>query len=175
MKHLTEVAPTERWMSRFSVHDQDPSNEVVSAKTGLLRKGKRRPKIDIRIVCKHQIPNRGYCIEAKRFYRSDSVSEYVNDEGIGAFLSGNYGRGDSLGGMMGYIQSDEISDWTRKIESKLSQLSSVNCRTSGRPWEETTFDSGPTHCFLSSHERDCGNDIMLVHVMFIFVGLKSSV
>lgn len=169
MKHLTEIAPTERWMGRFSVHDQDPSNDVASAKTGQPRKGKRRPKIDIRLVCKHRFPNRGYWIEAKRLYRSDSVSEYVNDEGVGAFVCGDYAKDDELGGMIGYIQADTLHGWLPKLEAKLGAHMSIQRAASGKAWESTSFKNGPLVCFKSLHKRDSGQGITLIHIMFQFL------
>lgn len=168
MKFLTETKPAERWMARFSIHDQDPSNDVPSAETGRPRKGKYRPKIDVRIVCKHKMPNRGYCIEAKRLYRSDSVSEYVDDEGLGAFISGDYAKDDSFGGMLGYVQSGSITDWLPKIEIKLGKHTSIRKPSGTHAWTSTSFPRGPRHCFTSSHTRNSGRDIVIVHVLFVF-------
>lgn len=168
MKLLTEAAPTERWMARFSIHDQDPSNDVPSAKTGAPRKGKRRPKIDIRIVCKHQTPNLGFCIEAKRLYRSDSVSEYVDGEGIGAFICGEYAKNDDFGGMMGYVQVGKVEDWLHKIESKLETHASLMIGQGGSAWGGIKFARGPKFCFGSNHQRDSGSQIKLIHAIFHF-------
>lgn len=168
MKHLTEVAPTDRWMAHFSVHDQDPSNDVSSSKTGKPRKGKRRPKIDVRLGCKHRVPNRGYCIEAKRLYRSDSVSEYVDDEGVGAFICGDYAKDDDCGGMIGYVQSETISRWLPKIEAKLAGQSNLLRTKSGKTWERSGFTGGPRECFASLHKRANGSEIRLFHVMLSF-------
>lgn len=164
MKHLTEMAPVERWMARFSIHDQDPSSDVISEKTGLPRKGKRRPKIDVRIVCKHQIPNRGYCIEAKRLYRGDSVSQYVNDEGVGAFICEEYAMDDDFGGMVGYVQKDTIADWVPKIDSKLAAETS----TISKRLKSIQLRKGPKNCYTSTHIRESGREIELVHVMLDF-------
>jgi hypothetical protein len=164
MKVLTEEAPSERWMARFSIHDQAPSDDVVSEKTGLPRKGKRRPKIDVRIVCKHQIPNRGYCIEAKRFYRGDSVSKYVNDEGVGAFICEEYAKDDDFGGMVGYIQKGAITDWVPKIDAKLAAETS----TISKRLKSAQFKEGPKNCYTSTHLRESGREIELVHVMLYF-------
>lgn len=169
MKHLTEIEPTEKWMSRFSIHDQDPSNDVPAAKTGKPRKGKRRPKIDVRLVCKHRVPNRGYCVEAKRFYNSNSVSEYVNDEGVGAFICGDYAKDDDLGGMIGYIQTDSLQKWLPKIEAKLGAHKSLKRNQDGKAWQTTSFKHGPRVCFKSVHRRDSGREITLIHVMFQFL------
>jgi len=167
MRHLTEIAPIERWMGQFSIHDQDPSNDVTSTTTGLPRKGKRRLKIDVRIVCKHQTPNRGYCIEAKRLYRSDSVSEYVDDEGVGAFVIEEYAKDDDFGGMIGYVQSQEITDWLPKIEAKLAR------QRSHKIWTPTQFRGGPKLCYASTHQRSSGRSITLHHIFFRFRSVLS--
>ena len=167
MKHLTEIEPSARWMPGFSVHHQDPSNDVPSAQTGLPRKGKRRPKIDVRIVCKQQTPNRGYCIEAKRLYRSDSVSEYVDDEGVGAFICGEYAKDDEFGGMIGYVQSGTVQDWLPKIELKLAALSNLTRQVGSRSWQLTRYVKGPKYCFVSTHRRLDGKGIKLFHVLFL--------
>src|SRR6185369_17948879 len=93
MKHLTEEQPTERWMTHYSVHDQDPVNNVVNNDMEI-RRGKRRPKLDIRLVSKAQVPNIVFCIEAKRLYRSRSLEEYTGDEGLGAFIAEYYAARD---------------------------------------------------------------------------------
>jgi hypothetical protein len=171
MKHLTETEPSEKWMSRFSIHDQDPSNDVASAKTGKPRKGKRRPKIDVRLVSKQRLPNQCYWIEAKRFYNSSSVSKYVNDQGIGAFICGEYAKDEKFGGMVGYIQSDSLQTWLPKIETKLrkSKSKSVKRTKDGKALEPITFKRGPRVCFKSIHQRESGREITLVHVMFQFL------
>ena len=169
MKYLTETEPSEKWMSRFSIHDQDPSNDVAAAKTGKPRKGKRRPKIDVRLVCTHQVPNRGYCVEAKRLYRSDSVSEYVDDEGVGAFICGDYAKDDELGGMIGYIQTESLQKWLPKIETKLGTHQSVKRTQDGKAWVPASFKRGPRVCFQSVHQRESGREITLIHVMFVFL------
>ncbi len=169
MKHLTEIAPSEKWMSRFSIHDQDPSNDVAAAKTGKPRKGKRRPKIDVRLVCKHRVPNRGYCVEAKRLYRSDSVSEYVDDEGVGAFICGDYAKDDDFGGMIGYIQTESLHMWLPKIEAKLGKHSSLRPSKNGNAWEPAKFKNGPVVTLKSLHQRESEQGITLIHVMFQFL------
>ena len=168
MKYLTEDSPSERWMARFSIHDQDPSNDVLAPATSKPRKGKRRPRIDVRIVCKHCVPNRGYCIEAKRLYRSDSVSKYVDDEGVGAFICGDYAKNDGFGGMIGYVQCGDVQDWLKKIDNNLGSAAHVIRHPDGSATVPTSFQKGPQFCFSSRHERDSGKDIELTHVMFVF-------
>ncbi len=169
MKHLTEVEPSERWMGFYSVHDQDPSNDVVSPKTGQVRKGKRRPKIDVRLVCKLSIPNQAFCIEAKRLYRSDSVSQYVDDEGIGAFVCGEYAQNEDCGGMLGYIQAEDLDHWVSRIEAKLDDDPRVLISSDDKKLSRTRFARGPAESFVSLHRRNDGRAIVLYHVMLSFL------
>src|SRR6266446_6650356 len=50
MKRLTEETPTELWMRFFAVHDQDPVTDIAADDCGKPRRGKRRPRLDIRLV-----------------------------------------------------------------------------------------------------------------------------
>ena len=120
---------------------------MTSAKTGLPRKGKRRPKIDIRIVCKQQVPNRGYCIEAKRLYRSDSVSEYLDNEGIGAFILGEYAKDDDHGGMVGYVQTGKMQDWLSKVENRLPRFSHHRMADKREAWGGRELHQRPSSLF----------------------------
>lgn len=168
MKFLTEDAPTERWMRQFSVHDQDPVNDIKAVKTDQIRKGKRRPRMDIRLVSKSATRTQRFCIEAKRLYRSDSVSEYVDDAGVGAFVCDEYASNDECGGMIGYVQSESAEYWLSKIEKKIRQLASGKKFSDTDVWSEAVFRAGPKICYKSQHRRDSGNGIVLFHVMLPF-------
>ncbi len=167
MRHLTEEAPKARWMRRYSIHDQDPENDVKSAKTGKPRKGKRRPKVDIRLVSTLSPKTQRFCIEAKRLYRSDSVNEYVNESGVGAFISGEYACNDVYGGMLGYIQTDSLESWLPKLKAKIRHDQSTAAHYT-KMWASQLFSGGPASCHQSRHRRENGTDIVLFHVMFIF-------
>ncbi|MEO5914696.1 MAG: hypothetical protein ABIS50_10715 [Luteolibacter sp.] len=172
MKYLTEDAPTSRWMLQFSVHDQDPVNNIKAVKTDQPRKGKRRPRLDIRLVSKTASHTQRFCIEAKRLYRSDSVSEYVDDAGVGAFVSGEYASDDDFGGMLGYIQTESLEYWVPKIEAKIRQLPSVQKFSKEEKWSKVAFRDGPKNCFKSHHSRETGRPITLLHVKFPFTSVK---
>lgn len=162
MKELTEEKPTEKWMERYSIHDQDPVNKIVDEKTGKIRKGKRRPKLDIRLVSKTRVPNTQFCVEAKRLYCSNSISEYMDDEGLGAFLGDYYAKNDDAAGMLGYVQTDCVADWLVKVQKKLSQNSSVL-----NAWSLSQFQGGPPHTYLTVHRRKSNQrKIEIFHTFF---------
>ena len=154
MRWLTEAAPTHGWMRHFCVEDQHPVSGNRKA-DGQERMGKRRPKIDIRLVCKSTLPNPAYCIEAKRFYRSDSIGEYISSEGVGAFVCGEYAKNDATAGMLAYMQNRDEKYWLSKLERKITL-------------DESAMPSGPKACFQSRHKRDDGREIDIFHVLFDF-------
>lgn len=169
MKVLTEEQPTERWMSRYSVHDQDPVNDVVNPETGKVRRGKHRPKLDIRLVSKLCIPNIRFCIEAKRLYRSGSVKEYTDNEGLGAFVDEYYAEHDDAAGMLGYVQSDSVAGWLAKLEKGLLQETSLEKDRRGEVWALSRFPKGPPDTYLSLHRRSkSGRKLDVFHVFFAF-------
>lgn len=132
MKHLTEVAPSAPWMARYSIHDQDPVNDAK--RDGTVRRGKRRPRLDIRIVNKIRIPNAGFSIEAKRLHRSGSVSDYMDDEGMNAFIKEYYAENDAACGMLGYIQTGAIKDWADQLQRRLLKDASTQPYPDGKAW-----------------------------------------
>jgi hypothetical protein len=169
MKVLTEEQSTELWMSRYSVHDQDPVNDVVNPETGKVRRGKRRPKLDIRLVSKSRVPNTRFCIEAKRLYRSGSLKEYTDDEGLGAFVSEYYAKGDDAAGMLGYVQSDSVAEWLGKLEKSLAQEISLEKGSRGEVWTLSRFPKGPPNTYQSLHRRSgSGRKLDVFHVFFSF-------
>lgn len=171
MEYLTEEAPTERWMAHFSVHDQKPVNYKLDGKTGKARKGKNRPKLDIRLLNHTLIPKPGFCVEAKRLYRSDSVAEYMDDEGVGAFVSGYYAERDISAGMLGYVQTDSIAGWLPRLEKKLSANASLRKGQEGHSWTRHMFKRGPTHTYISLHRRSNGAPALeIFHTLFAFTG-----
>jgi hypothetical protein len=168
MKHLTEEQPTERWMVYFSVHDQDPVNNMNN-ETGELRRGKRRPKLDIRLVSKAQVPNIRFCIEAKRLYRSGSLKEYTGDGGLDAFIEEYYAERDDAVGMLAYVQSASTAAWLAKVEKSLSKKSSLERGSRGEVWLLSRFPKGPADTYLSLHRRGkSGRKLSVFHSFFVF-------
>jgi hypothetical protein len=64
------------------------------------REGKKRPRIDIYVESSQERPRARFAFEAKRFYRSDSVAEYVGAGGLRAFLDGTHTVDGPAAGML---------------------------------------------------------------------------
>lgn len=169
MQILTEEQPTKRWMSLYSVHDQRPLHGAKNPVTGDIRRGKYRPRLDIKFVSKGRLPNPRFCVEAKRLYRSDSVSSYMDDEGLGAFVGSYYAKNDSAGGMLGYVQADSVAHWKNKIEAKLAVDASALSLADGAKSKSHLFNAGPQHTFKSRHQRaESCEPIDIFHTLLVF-------
>src|SRR2546427_5962096 len=81
--------------------------------------GKRRKRVDIEFERSSRGVAFHFHFEAKRLYRSDSLSEYLGDEGLGMFLSGDYASDERVGGMLGYVQRDSLDAWLGKLQIEL--------------------------------------------------------
>ncbi len=103
-----------RWADHYFVRDQ-----IHVDVSGLV--GKERPIIDVYLESNESRRRPSYHFEAKRLRtaRTDSVSEYVGEKGLGMFLVEKYGRMGDEGGMLGYVQSESPTYWAEKISGKL--------------------------------------------------------
>src|SRR5262249_11702605 len=98
-----------------------------------------------------------------------SVSEYMDDEGIGAFVGGYYAERDSSAGMLGYVQNDSVAVWLVKLEKKLSSQASLQKVESGQTWQKSIFKNGPAHTYKSIHQRTDGTStVEIFHSLFLF-------
>ncbi len=170
MKHLTEVAPSAQWMALYSIHDQDPVNDAKRDDDGSVRLGKRRPRLDIRIVNKHRVPNAGFCIEAKRLHRSDSLGDYMDDEGLNAFIKEYYAKNDDACGMLGYVQAGAIKEWTYKLQLRLLKDLSTRACTNKQAWTKTHAGKNGVVGYLSRHLcPDSQKTLDVYHTLLDFV------
>lgn len=153
IRHVLYESPTARWMKHYDVHNEDPEDGAVHPGQTEPRRGKDRPVIDLRFISGHTCPRKRFCFEAKRLYRSDSVSQYVGPAGLGCFLDGTYAKDDDAAGMLGFVQTDTVDAWAEKIRTKIESASSTQTLASGRKWEKRPYHHGPSNCFVSMHQR----------------------
>ena len=143
------------WYDHYSIHE-DPRIHSPD------KFGKHRRRLDIRIEHNRLRPRTHYEFEAKRLCKGKSeVANYIGKEGLGLFLSGEYGRQWPEAGMLGYIQSDEPNHWAEKLSRKLSD-------GLDEPWESLSIVEGlPT--FKTCHNRSEGlPPIRIFHALLNF-------
>lgn len=151
MRSLVAGRDCPRGAQHFSVHDDRPEGT-----DGL--EGKRRPRIDIVVERTGTGPRPQFHFEAKRLNRSDSVAEYVGEEGMGCFLSGKYAKGEPDAGMLGYVQEGTPETWSQRLREKLAVESVA--------WVQHSLHVSLPHSYRSSHTRD-GQPFELFHVLLV--------
>jgi hypothetical protein len=148
-KELAETDDAEPWLEHLEIIDYPPQNDVPD------RLGKARPRIDIEFVRTGRGKRPRFHVEAKRLYRSDSVSEYFGGGGLEMFLNGTYASQWPSVGMLGYVQSDNSATWldglARGFSSRKNKLSVCGNQSN---WRSAGWTSdGLTEVQESCHDR----------------------
>ena len=152
------------WVCRFCVHEEDRINVPG-------RKGKRRKRLDLVFIRTQYGPRPRFPFEAKRLYGSlHPIGKYLGVEGLGQFLTGDYGREVSEGGMLGYVQSHSPDYWAQKAGKKIKntpqefQVFQKGC------WINEEILEGLSHCYRSTHYRLLGKSpIAIFHYFLVFI------
>lgn len=159
---VLQAENAESWMWTFIALDDPPQN--VDGRTG-----KRRPRIDIEMQTTGTRCRRPrFHIEAKRLYRSDSLTEYLGPTGLGMFIVGAYAPDQPSGGMLGYVQTETSSAWREKIVAGLTQRMDGLALVS----EDDQFVSSEKipdkHTRVSLHRRSTKEKIQVFHFILNF-------
>jgi len=152
------------WLNLFYVEDEHHVNDAK-------RKGKWRKRVDIRVTASRPRPRNHLSFEAKRLSDTTSVGDYLGDEGLGCFLSGDYAASDGEAGMLAYVQSRSLDEWSAALKKRLGDESMAFNITDGIVWSEHPFRGGPPMTFHSRHFRkSIGKHIDIFHSLLIFRG-----
>jgi hypothetical protein len=163
-RRINDPATPERFMF-YSVHNERPVSPMGEL-------GKRRPKLDIQIECCGIRPKRYYTFEAKRLRdddragASDSLHQYLGDEGIGRFVAGRYEAETAEAAMLACIQAHDAEFWmgllTRAfiedVGSGRNRLNIVEQVQSCRIIAELPDEAS------TRHRRNSGSVIRLLHI-----------
>ncbi len=113
MKEAQEVEDAPAFTRFLFVADDPPQNSLGKF-------GKRRRRVDIEFEF---APRKGkrprFHFEAKRLYKSASISDYLGPDGLGCFLAGHYAKDQDAAGMLGYVQTESINIWSKKLETAI--------------------------------------------------------
>ena len=148
-KELAEGDDAEPWLEHLEIIDDPPQNDVPD------RLGKARPRIDIEFVRTGRGKRPRFHVEAKRLYRSDSISEYFGAGGLEMFLKGTYASRWQSVGMLGYVQSENNAAWLDRLARGFSSRKNNLSVCSDQPnWQSAGWSSdGLTEVQESCHER----------------------
>lgn len=153
----------EAWMIVYSVHDDPPVNDGR-------RKGKQRKRVDLRIDSASVCPRARFRFEAKRLGSGNPVNLYLGPEGLGCFLCGDYARDEDHAGMLGYVQSGELTSWSDKIAGRLGDADTEYEVDPSLPFAPVSFSFGSSlQGYRSKHIRKTvGRTIVIDHVLLRF-------
>ncbi len=139
------------------------------------RFGKQRRRVDIEFERSERGVTFHFHCEAKRLYRSDSVGEYLGNEGLGMFLAGDYARDENVGGMLGYVQSDGTAEWMARLEAALANGHAKYTLTSDGAFEIAALLPELPQIRRSKHERlTVGRPILIFHTLLVFANPDST-
>ena len=144
-KILLEDPDAEPWMEHLDVLDDPPQNVPNQF-------GKQRPRIDIEFATVVRGKRPRFLIEAKRLYRSDSVSQYYGTEGLLMFVKGQYAAEWPSAGMLGYVQTKTCAEWLATLAAGLAdrQAETLLVKTG---WEPAMWEDAFNEVRVSSHRR----------------------
>lgn len=155
-----------RWADRYFIYDQLPVDAPSVA-------GKDRRKIDIHFESSESRRRAVYHFEAKRLRTADthSVSAYVGKDGLGMFLAELYGRMGNEGGMLGYVQSESLTQWAERIGRKLHSDAPGNHQlTADGAWAGISCIADFEHTYATRHTRPTLGNITIYHTLLDFCG-----
>jgi hypothetical protein len=157
----------EDWMQFYSIHDDSPVNESITATR---RKGKWRRRVDIKFDSSEVSPRTHFHFEAKRLGKQNPVSRYLGADGLGCFLSGSYAGTERRGGMLGYVQSDNEQIWAAKIDKAFtSSPESFGLQTKRNHFRLCQISAQLRHTYVSEHRRTTdGKRLQIYHSFLLF-------
>jgi hypothetical protein len=164
-KVLLESTEVESWMEHIEVLDDPPQNAPN-------RYGKKRPRIDIEFVTTGRGRRPRFLIEAKRLYRSDSVSEYFASGGLQMFVQGQYAAEWPSAGMLGYVQSATCATWLERLAAGLADRRIEVACGDAPEWEPVAWsDKGLETVRVSRHQRALRHlgQVEIFHLLLDFV------
>ncbi len=168
-EHITEfiVCGIKDWMCRrdrplwckyYSVHEEAP----VSGKG---THGKSRPRTDIFIELGSRLERPEYVFEAKRLRTNGfEAGKYTGVGGMGCFTGGIYAEGYHEAAMLGYVQSDTLTEWKKRVKKSITD-NAVSLYLQSKQYDEVVISEIPLE-WVSEHERKNGKgSIRIYHVL----------
>jgi hypothetical protein len=169
-EHITEfiVCGIKDWMRRadcpswckfYSVHEEAP----VSGKES---HGKSRPRTDIFIELGSRPGRPEYVFEAKRLRTNGyGAGKYTSVEGMGCFTEGIYAAGYDEAAMLGYVQSNTLIEWKKRVKKSIMKTAAGLYLQSAQ-YDEVVIPDFPLE-WVSVHARikAIGKPIRIYHAL----------
>ena len=162
MQEAQEAKDAPGWATCLAVKDDPPQNVEG-------RLGKRRRRIDIDIERYRRGKRPRFRFEAKRLHDSSSLSAYLGTDGLMLFITGSYAPDNEEAGMLGYVQKDTPSSWSRQLGERLSANPEKYRLQPGGNLQRVGLTDRIEDCHESSHNRpNLNRSITIFHTFLVF-------
>ncbi|MGO8673216.1 MAG: hypothetical protein ACLQVD_17890 [Capsulimonadaceae bacterium] len=169
MEAVQESSQAPEWMPDMQVYDDPPENVAG-------REGKNRPRVDIRFRSIGHGNAYRLCVEAKRLCDGASMREYLGADGLGKFLVGDYGGKDRYGGMLGYVQTDNVDEWLTRLAAAFAKKKVSLLVTGDGDITRDVLVAELPHTQRSIHDRtSIGRPITIFHTFLMFAPTAVSI
>lgn len=145
------------WCEFFSIRDDPPVKRKGTS-------GRSRPRADL--IIEAHLYGRPQCIfEAKRLRRHGyGTSKYIDAGGMGCFISGLYASRYDEAVMIGYVQSDSVGFWKKKLVTAIEKSKDTLHLISAQR-DIKVIDEFPIE-WLSEHSRtQVGRPVTIHHIL----------
>jgi hypothetical protein len=148
-----------QWCNQIAIHDDPPV-------PGQGRAGRKRLRPDIVFESVDKRPRPLYHFEAKRLGKRQGTNPYLGQDGIQCFLDGRYAQDYDEAGMLGYVQSEDISIWTGKLQKAIHKdfQSKNTILLFSTPCTVQIIEAFPQE-WISKHSRPSGKNITIYHIL----------
>jgi hypothetical protein len=162
LRKVTQDMQSPRWASYFAIHEKHKQND------GRLQ-GNDRLELDIVFERTQRGSHPCFVIEAKRLGTGHPIGKYLGPEGLGAFISCEYAKERDDAGMLGYVQSKTLDDWSSSLESRLATSPGKYSVEPTGTWQRYSVRDGPAMTYRSCHRRPTGRrPITVYHTLLDF-------
>ena len=146
LRQVSEDVASPSWAAHFAVHEKQRQND------GELQ-GNSRLELDIVFERTQRGPHPTFVIEAKRLGPAHPVETYLEEQGLGAFISCEYAADHNDAGMLGYVQSKTVEEWCDSLDRKLGVSPGEHHVDANGCWQRHIFRDGPPNTYRSRHLR----------------------
>ncbi len=162
MKEVQELEDVPDWVIPLAVADDPPQNVEG-------RLGKKRRRIDIEFERGQRGPRPRFRFEAKRLHDSPSLRAYLGRDGLQLFVQGVYAPDDHEAGMLGYVQTETPTSWSRKLGQRLSSNSGAYRIPHDGHLQRVQLTDRIMNSHRSKHNRPSPNGpITIFHTFLLF-------
>ncbi len=153
----------------WTIADNHPENETHLPIDKMLL-GKKRKLPDLKLRFGGARAARYFRFEAKCLSDSGAYKDLISHkDGLGRFLRRVYARGDSVGGLLGYVKTETAETHAQRVKADMCGDPIRFHLNEAKGWKAVALKGGPVCCFRTVHARDDnGGDITMFHTFLLF-------